>query len=52
MQILANDAWGNFKEKETLLASIKKTQPEINDQEILAIAKTYAYIQMKNQKLN
>lgn len=50
LQILANDAWDNFQEKETLLASIKKTQPEIDDQEILAIAKTYAYIQLKKSE--
>jgi hypothetical protein len=50
IKILSEDAWSNFAQKETLIASIKKTQPELNDSEALAIAKTFAYIKLKKDE--
>jgi hypothetical protein len=50
LKSLANEAWDNFKHKDLLIESIKKTEPELEDNEILGIAKTYAYIDMKKKE--
>lgn len=48
---LADDAWKNYKHKEELVDFISKKEPELNDDEILAVAKTYSYLeQVKNEK--
>jgi hypothetical protein len=50
LKSLASEAWDNFKHKDLLIESIKKTEPELEDNEILGIAKTYAYIDMKKKE--
>jgi hypothetical protein len=50
LKSLASEAWEGFKHKELLIESIKKTEPELTDSEVMGIAKTFAYIDMKKKE--
>jgi hypothetical protein len=48
---LADDAFQHFEKKEELLGFIKSQYPEMTEQEVLAFAKTYTYVQMKKSEM-
>lgn len=50
MKHLADEAWENFKGKEILLDIIQKKDPELTKNEVLGIAKTMAYMDMKKKE--
>lgn len=51
MKSLANDSWSRFVHKEELISIITKKQPDLNKNEVLAIAKSYSYVQEKKSEL-
>jgi hypothetical protein len=51
LKSLSQEAFDMFPHKEELLASVKKSQPEASEKEVLAIAKTYAYIAQKKEEI-
>jgi hypothetical protein len=50
LKSLANEAWDNFKHKDLLIETIKKTEPELSEAEVIGIAKTFAYMDMKKKE--
>lgn len=50
MKHLGNEAWENFKGKDLLIDIIEKKDPELTKNEVLGIAKTIAYIDMKKKE--
>lgn len=50
LKSLANEAWEVFKHKDLLIETIKKKEPELSENEVMGIAKTYAYIDMKKKE--
>jgi len=50
LKSLANEAWDNFKHKDLLIETIKKKEPDFTDAEVMGIAKTFAYMDMKKKE--
>lgn len=50
MKHLGDEAWENFKGKEILIDIIQKKDPELTKSEVLGIAKTMAYMDMKKKE--
>lgn len=48
---MANDAFEHFEKKEELVSFVKSQYPEMSEEEVLAFAKTYAYVQMKKSEM-
>lgn len=48
---MSQEAYDLFPKKEELLAAIRKTMPEASENEVLAFAKTYSYIEQKKQEI-
>lgn len=48
---MSQEAYDLFPKKEELLASIRKTMPDANENEIMAFAKTFAYLSVKKQEI-
>ena len=51
LKSMSQEAFDIFPHKEELLDAIKKTMPDASENEILAFAKTYAYISLKKQEI-
>lgn len=51
LRVLSQEAFDIFPHKEFLLESVKKSLPNASEQEVMAIAKTYAYKHMKKIEL-
>jgi len=50
MKHLGEEAWENFKGKDLLIEIIKKKDPDLTKSEVLGIAKTMAYMDMKKKE--
>lgn len=51
LKSLAEEAWKNYKNKEELIEFIQEKQPDMTKSEVLAVAKTYSYLeQVKAEK--
>jgi len=50
MKHLGDEAWENFKGKDILIDIIQKKDPELTKAEVLGIAKTMAYMDMKKKE--
>jgi hypothetical protein len=48
---MADDAFEHFEKKEELLGFVTTQYPEMTEQEVLAFAKTFAYVQMKKSEM-
>jgi hypothetical protein len=48
---MSQEAYDLFPKKEELLASIRKTRPEADENEVMAFAKTFAYVALKKQEI-
>jgi len=51
LKSLANDSWSRFVHKEELVNIITKKQPNLNKNEVLAIAKSFAYRSEKKEEM-
>lgn len=51
MKSLSEEAWKNFENKEELIEFLNEKTPDFNEKEILAFAKTYAYVDMKKKEM-
>lgn len=52
LKSISQEAYDLFPHKEELLSSIRKTMPNASENEVLAFAKTYAYVALKKQEIN
>ena len=52
LKSISQEAFDLFPHKEELLSSIRKTMPEANENEVMAFAKTFAYVALKKQEIN
>ena len=51
LKSLSDEAWKNYQYKDELIEFVSEKQPDMNKNEVLAISKTYAYIeQIKSEK--
>lgn len=48
---MADDAFEHFEKKEELVDFVATQYPEMTEQEVLAFAKTFAYVQMKKSEM-
>jgi hypothetical protein len=48
---MADEAFEHFEKKEELVEVIKTQYPDFTNEEVLAFAKTYAYVQMKKSEM-
>ena len=48
---MADDAFEHFEKKEELIDFVAGQYPEMTEQEVLAFAKTFAYVQMKKSEM-
>jgi hypothetical protein len=50
LKSIINETWDVFKHKDLLIETIKKNQPHLSQEDVLNVAKTYVYIDMKKQE--
>ena len=48
---MADDAFEHFEKKEELIGFVTTQYPEMTEEEVLAFAKTFAYVQMKKSEM-
>lgn len=51
LKAISNENWETFSKKEELVEFIAKTYPNITEHEVVALAKTVAYLHMKKQEV-
>jgi hypothetical protein len=51
LKSISQEAFDLFPHKEELLSSIRKTMPEASENEVMAFAKTFAYVALKKQEI-
>lgn len=52
LKSMSEEAYSMFPHKDELLKAVKQKMPEASEQEVLAFAKTFAYVQQKKSEIN